>query len=141
MNDRKIFLLIIFFVIKYFRFYFFFLVKIATPRPEKSHPFFPSNPHLKVEVLSRAPLFENLVWGSTPRCRKGGDAHYCPMMEEVSLKIVSLINIIKHTFSWHDIINLLYIHPEDIKTKNNKKVVQNLKMKHHVKWIVKFVKT
>ena len=45
-----------------------------TPTPEKSHPLFPSNPPLNIEVLSSPPLFENLVGGSTP-CRKGG-AHY-----------------------------------------------------------------
>ena len=44
-----------------------------TPHP----PLFPSNPSLKVEVLSSAPLFENLVGGSTPPppCRRGEGVH------------------------------------------------------------------
>ena len=69
-----------------------FLCENRNP-PEKSHFLFAINLHLKVEVLSSPPhLFENLVGGSTPRCRKGGgSAHYDPMMEEVSLKIISLI--------------------------------------------------
>ena len=34
---------------------------------EKNHPLFPSNPPLKIEILSTLPLlFENLVGGSTP---------------------------------------------------------------------------
>ena len=36
------------------------------PPPEKSHPLFPCNPPLKIEVLSAPPLFENLIGGSTP---------------------------------------------------------------------------
>ena len=54
----------LFFVIKYFRLYF--LCKNCNP-PEKSHPLFPSNPTLKVEVFSSPPLLflENLVGGST----------------------------------------------------------------------------
>ena len=50
-------------------------VKIATYSP----PLFPSNPSLKVEVLSSAPLFENLVGGSPPPPplqKGGGGAHY-----------------------------------------------------------------
>ena len=35
------------------------------PSPEKSHPLVPSNPPLKIEVLSSPPLFQNLVRGST----------------------------------------------------------------------------
>ena len=53
-----------FFVSKYFRFQFIFYVKIAPPSPpstphllkKKFSPLFPSNPPLKVEVLS-SPLF------------------------------------------------------------------------------------
>ena len=45
-------------------------MKIATP-PAKSHPLFPSNPPLKLEVL-QTPLFENLVGGSTlPTAERG----------------------------------------------------------------------
>ena len=47
----------------------------STP-PQKSHPLFPSNLPLKLKVLSSPPLFENLVGGSTPPCRKGGGPHY-----------------------------------------------------------------
>ena len=61
-----------------------FYVKIATP-PEKSHPLFPSNPTLKVKVLS-SPFFENLVGGSPPPSRPnaergeggGGEVHTMP---------------------------------------------------------------
>ena len=51
------------------------------PPPEKSHPLFPSNLPLKVEVLS-SPTFENLVGVSTPLQKGGGGggggggAHY-----------------------------------------------------------------
>ena len=38
-------------------------------------PLFPSNPHLKIEVLSSPPFFENLVGGSSPPAERGG-AHY-----------------------------------------------------------------
>ena len=51
--------------------YTIFYVKIATFQ-KKVTPVFPSNPPLKVEVLSSPPLLENLVGGSTPPpCRKG----------------------------------------------------------------------
>ena len=52
---------------------------------EKNHPLFPSNPPLKIEILSTLPLlFENLVGGSTPPLpppppppsRKKWGAHY-----------------------------------------------------------------
>ena len=68
-------------VIKYLRFEFIFYVKSApppTPSPEKGHPHFPTNLPAKVEILSIAPLFENLG-GSTPLSlsRKWeGVAHY-----------------------------------------------------------------
>ena len=55
------------------------------PPPEKSHFFFPSNPSLKVEVLSRPPLL-NLVGGSTSPCRKGG-AHYVTFTETDKLRL------------------------------------------------------
>ena len=51
-----------FIVIKYFRFEFIFYVKIATPPPKKSHPLFPSNPPLKVDVLS-SPFFLKIWLG------------------------------------------------------------------------------
>ena len=56
-----------FIVIKYFRFEFIFYVKIATPPPKKSHPLFPSNPPLKVDVLS-SPFFLKIWLG-------GGGVH------------------------------------------------------------------
>ena len=51
-----------FIVIKYFRFEFIFYVKIATPPPKKSHPLFPSNLPLKVDVLS-SPFFLKIWLG------------------------------------------------------------------------------
>ena len=33
---------------------------------KKPHPFFPSNSSLKIEILSKPPLFENLLGGSSP---------------------------------------------------------------------------
>ena len=71
---------------KYFRLYFFSSLNISDFNLFLCENY---NPHWK--------LFENLVGGSPPhppplpRCRQGGDAHYGPMMEEVSLKIVFLI--------------------------------------------------
>ena len=54
----------------------FFMYKLQPPPPEKGHPHFPSNPLLKIEVLSAhpPPRFENLVGGSTPPAaeREGG---------------------------------------------------------------------
>ena len=62
--------------------YTIFYVKIATFQ-KKVTPVFPSNPPLKVEVLSSPPLFENLVGGSTLNLQKGeGGAHYIVMMIE-----------------------------------------------------------
>ena len=66
-------------------------MKIATP-PEKSHPPLSQQPPSKIWGPVKLPnLFENLVGGSTHPLQIGGDAHYGPMMEEVSLKIVFLI--------------------------------------------------
>ena len=53
----------------------YFLCKNIKP-PKKNHPLIPSNPSLKIEVLS-SPLFENWVGGSIPLQQKGaGGAHY-----------------------------------------------------------------
>ena len=73
---------------------------MAPPPPEKSHPPFPSNPPLKVKVLSSIPLFENLVADSTSPppplaerrgctlCLKGFKKHqkynYQPILESPS---------------------------------------------------------
>ena len=47
-------------------FSFFFVKTVTAPTHEKGHPIFPSKPPLKIEILSsEAPLFENLVGGST----------------------------------------------------------------------------
>ena len=56
-----------------FNFFFFFGggVKIATTPLKKVTPLFPSNPPIKVEVLSSPhPYFENLVGGSIPPPKK-----------------------------------------------------------------------
>ena len=46
---------------------------MTAPTHEKGHPIFPSKPPLKIEILSsEAPLFENLVGGSTFPQYKGG---------------------------------------------------------------------
>ena len=71
-----------FFVSKYFRFQFIFYVKIAPPSPpstphllkKKFSPLFPSNPPLKVEVLS-SPLFLKIWLEVQPHGRKVG-VHY-----------------------------------------------------------------
>ena len=49
-------------------------MKIATPPPpplEKSCPLFPSNPHLKVEVLLSPPLFWKFGWRLNPPVKGG----------------------------------------------------------------------
>ena len=57
---------------KIFHILVYFLCKNCNP-PKKSHPLFPSNPPLKIEILSSPPFFENLVVGSTsPAERNGG---------------------------------------------------------------------
>ena len=56
-HDReKYFCWSIFFIIKYFKFYFIFYVKIAPPSLKKVTSFFPSNPPLKVQVLKAQSL-------------------------------------------------------------------------------------
>ena len=62
MTENNIFAYIqTFFVIKYFK--LLFILKLQ-PSLEKGHPFFPSNPLLKVEVQSISlPFFENFVGG------------------------------------------------------------------------------
>ena len=49
-----------------------FLSENCNPH-EKSHPYFPAIPPVKVEVLSSPPppFFENLIGGSTPHQQKG----------------------------------------------------------------------
>ena len=51
-----------FFVIKYFRFWFIFNIKIATQRPEKNHPTLSQQPPLKIEVLSIPFRFFKQIW-------------------------------------------------------------------------------
>ena len=75
MTEKNIFAYKLFLLLNVLDFNLFFRENCNPP--EKSLPLFPSNPSLKVEVLSNPPLFENLVGGSTPPCRKGGGAaHY-----------------------------------------------------------------
>ena len=80
MTEKNIFAYNLFFVIKFFIFSFFFYVKIAPPPPhpptptlpEKSHPLFPTNPPLKVLVLS-SPLFLKIWLEAQPLpLQKGG---------------------------------------------------------------------
>ena len=62
-----------------------FNLKLATPLKKVTH-LFPSNPPLKIEVLSTPPLFENLVGGSTPlpRAEKGGGgARYANIYQQI----------------------------------------------------------
>ena len=72
----------------------YFYVKIATvppPPPEKSHPLFPRNPPLKVEVLlSPLPLFENLVGGSIPSLAERG-VHTTLPLELTEFFLLSLV--------------------------------------------------
>ena len=72
MTEKNIFF-INFFCCYIFQILVYFLCKNCRP-PEKSHPFFPSNPPLKIEILS-SPLFKNLVRGSTPLQQKGVVVH------------------------------------------------------------------
>ena len=51
--------------------------KTASPLPEKSHPPLPSNPPLKVEILSSPPSLKfGGQWLNPPPSRKGGAAYY-----------------------------------------------------------------
>ena len=51
--------------------------KTASPHPEKSHPPLPSNPPLKVEILSSPPSLKfGGQWLNPPPSRKGGAAYY-----------------------------------------------------------------
>ena len=76
MTEKNIFAYKLFLLLNVLDFNLFFRENCNPP--EKSLPLFPSNPSLKVEVLSNPPLFENLVGGSTPPAEKGGGggAHY-----------------------------------------------------------------
>ena len=56
MTDN-IFVYELFFVIKYFRFYFPFYVKTATT-PGKGHVLFPRNPPIKTEIFSSSPFWK-----------------------------------------------------------------------------------
>ena len=58
MTEKNIFAYKLFFAIKYFEFSFTFYVKIANLPPEKSHPLFPSNSPLKIEILSSPPFWK-----------------------------------------------------------------------------------
>ena len=73
MTEKKISVFKLFFVIKYFRFYFIFYVKIATPWKKLSTSFSPTPSKSWGPI--KPPFFEDLVGGSTPPSRKGG-AHY-----------------------------------------------------------------
>ena len=77
MTEKNNFAYKLFLLLNISDFNLFFMWQLHPPPPhEKSHPLFPCNLPLKVEVLSIPTLFENLVGGSTPPlCRKGG-AHY-----------------------------------------------------------------
>ena len=50
----------------------FFMWKLQPPPPEKSHLIFPSNPPLKVEVLSNPPPFLKIWLETQPPLQKGG---------------------------------------------------------------------
>ena len=80
-----------FIVIKYFRFEFIFYVKIATPPPKKSHPLFPSNLPLKVDVLS-SPFFLKIWLG-------GGGAHY-EYLYKTCIVLSDSIIIVMYILSW-----------------------------------------
>ena len=74
MTEKNIFPYKLFSLLNISDYNLFFFVKIAMP-PEKSHPFFPRNSHIKVEVLSSPLLlFENLAGGSNPQ-QKGRGMH------------------------------------------------------------------
>ena len=71
MTEKNIFVYKLFLLLNISDFILFFMYKLQPP--EKSHPLFPINPPLKIEILSTPPpVFEN--------CRKvgggGGGAHY-----------------------------------------------------------------
>ena len=63
------------------------------PPPEKSHPLFQNNPDLKSVVLSSHSFLKIWLDVQLSAAEKGGvGAHYGPMMEEVTRKLISLIN-------------------------------------------------
>ena len=104
-------------------------MEIATPPLlKKVTPFFPSNPHLKVEVLSSPPPFLKIWLETQPPAaeRRGAVPAMAQWWKKYLSKSYLLLNIIKHTCSWHDTRNLLYIHPEDTKKAlfHNKKVIK-----------------
>ena len=76
MTEKNIFAYKLFLSLNMLYFILFFMRQLQSTPPQKSHPLFPSNLPLKLKVLSSPPLFENLVGGSTPPCRKGGGPHY-----------------------------------------------------------------
>ena len=71
----------------------YFLCDNCNPPLKKVTPLFPSNPHLKVEVLSSPPLLKISVEAQPP-CRKGGG---CTLWITVCLKSIVTSNLQE----WH----------------------------------------
>ena len=72
-TKKNIFIYGLFFVSRYFRFYYTFYVKTATPW-KKSPASFPATP-LWTEILS-SPLFWKFGWRLTTPFSRNGGAHY-----------------------------------------------------------------
>ena len=69
MTEKNIFPDKLFLPLNISDFNLFFKGKLQPPSPlEKSHPLFPSNPPLKVEVLSSPPLFLKIWFEVQPLC-------------------------------------------------------------------------
>ena len=122
MADKNIFAYKLFLSLNISDFNFFY-VKVAT-HPEKSHPLFPGNPPLKIEVLSSPPPPFSKIWleAQPPSpAERGGCAHYGyvyqQVCEVVQILIYCSVNLplVLGTFSkfthfiyWFDLRYLLY---------------------------------
>ena len=80
-------------------------MKIATPILKKVTSLFPSNPPLKVEVLSSL-LFETLIGGSTTLCRKGG----CTLW--VCMSVCVYVDVYVYVYVYVYIYIYIYIHTD-----------------------------
>ena len=68
MAERNIFIYKHFLSLKFQILVYFLQKKLPSPLPilKKSDPLFPSNPALRIEILSIASISENLLGGSNP---------------------------------------------------------------------------
>ena len=100
MIDKNIFVYKLF-CHQIFQIWFYFFVKIATPHWKKLSPSFPATPLSKLRSC-QAPLFENLVGGSTLLpSRKDGGCTLCYTVSIVNFKHVIVGQDVKYSLRFN----------------------------------------